>query len=302
MPKVSIIVPNFNHAPYLKQRIDSILNQTYQDFELIIMDDFSTDNSRDIIDQYGSCTKVSHIIYNEKNSGNTFKQWKKGVSLAVGEYIWIAESDDWCEPTLLETLVDGIEKDPNCAISYCQSYCVTNNNNIRFQSNHNKLSEIVEGKTYIQKYLSVPVAIFNASMAIWKRDLFRSVPDELTSFKFCGDWYFWINLCKYGNVHISGKLLNYFRKHENDVSGKAYQSGLNFIEELKIISWLYQDGLITENIYYKAFKKKYIEYWRVKNTIDKDNRILIKSLFHKSLSAKTSLIKLTPIAIFKTLK
>ncbi|WP_316769727.1 glycosyltransferase family 2 protein [Pedobacter frigiditerrae] len=302
MPKVSIIVPNFNHAPYLKQRIDSVLNQTYQDFELIIMDDFSTDNSRDIINHYASCSKVSNIIYNEKNSGNTFKQWKKGVSLAVGDYIWIAESDDWCEPTLLQTLVDGIEKDPNCAISYCQSYCVTKDDNIRFQSSHNKLSEIVEGKTYIQQYLSVPIAIFNASMALWKRDLFHLIPDELTSFKFCGDWYFWINLCKHGNVHISGKLLNYFRKHENDVSGKAYQSGLNFIEELKIISWLYQDSLITENIYYKAFKKKYIEYWRVKTTIPKDNRILIKALFRQSLSTKTSLIKLTPIAIFKTLK
>jgi hypothetical protein len=100
------------------------------------------------------------------------------------------------------------------------------------------LSEIIKGTTYIQQYLSVPVAIFNASMALWKRDLFYLIPDELTSFKFCGDWYFWINLCKYGNVHISGKLLNYFRKHENDVSGKAYQSGLNFIEELKIISSL----------------------------------------------------------------
>ena len=136
MPKVSVIVPNFNHSAYLKQRIDSILNQTYQDFELIILDDCSTDNSREIIDLYVNCAKVSNIVYNEKNSGNTFKQWKKGISLAVGKYVWIAESDDWCEATLLETLVVGIEKDDNCIISYCQSYCVVNGNTIRFQSKH----------------------------------------------------------------------------------------------------------------------------------------------------------------------
>lgn len=302
MPKVSIIVPNYNHSAYLKQRIDSILNQTYQDFELILMDDCSTDNSKQIIEQYANNPKVSHIVYNEQNSGNTFKQWKKGIALTVGEYIWVAESDDWCEPTLLETLVAGIEKDNNCVISYCQSYCVTNDHHIRFQSSHGKLAEMVDGHTYIKEYLAVPVAIFNASMALWRKDKFNLVPDELTTFKFCGDWYFWIQLAKHGSVHISGKVLNYFRKHDKDVSGKAYLSGLNFIEELKIINFMYQESLITEKGYYKAFKKKFVEYWRVKNTIDKNNRTQIKALFRHSLSAKTSLVKLVPIAIFKTLK
>ena len=302
MPKVSVIVPNFNHSAYLKQRIDSILNQTYQDFELIILDDCSTDNSREIIEQYAAIPKVSNIVYNDQNSGNTFKQWKKGISLAVGKYIWVAESDDWCEATLLETLVEGIEKDVDCVISYCQSYCVVNGNDIRFQSKHHKLTEVVAGIDYIAAYLSVPVAIFNASMALWRREEFKLIPDELTSFKFCGDWYFWIQMSKHGSVHISGKVLNYFRKHENDVSGKAYSSGLNFIEELKIINMLYEENLITEKGYYKAYKKKYIEYWRVKATIDKTNRLQIKELFSQSLSSKTSLIKLVPIAIFKTLK
>lgn len=302
MPKVSVIVPNFNHSAYLKQRIDSILNQTYQDFELIILDDCSTDDSREVINQYADCAKISNIVYNEQNSGSTFKQWKKGVSLALGEYIWIAESDDWCEVTLLETLMEGMEKDANCVISYCQSYCVVNGNDIRFQSKHDKLSEIVAGKNYIAEYLSVPVAIFNASMALWRREEFKFIPDELSSFKFCGDWYFWIQMSKHGSVHISGKVLNYFRKHENDVSGKAYSSGLNFIEELKVINMLYQEKLITEKRYYKAYKKKYIEYWRVRNTIDYNNRLQIKALFSRSLSTKTSLIKLIPIAIFKTLR
>ena len=93
-PLISIIIPNYNHALYLKQRIDSVLNQTFQDFELIILDDCSTDNSREIIERYRGNPKITQIIYNKKNSGGVFKQWIKGIEKVKGEYVWIAERDD----------------------------------------------------------------------------------------------------------------------------------------------------------------------------------------------------------------
>lgn len=77
MPTVSVIVPNYCHAPYLEQRIESILQQTFQDFELILLDDCSTDGSREILERYRNHPKVSGIFYNERNSGSPFKQWKK---------------------------------------------------------------------------------------------------------------------------------------------------------------------------------------------------------------------------------
>ena len=90
---LSVIIPNYCHARYLKERIESILAQSYQDFELIILDDCSTDNSREIIEQYRSNPRVKHIVYNEQNSGSPFVQWQRGFTLASGEYIWIAL---WC--------------------------------------------------------------------------------------------------------------------------------------------------------------------------------------------------------------
>src|SRR4051812_6782012 len=108
MAQVSVIVPNYNHAKYLKKRIDSIIAQSFQDFEVIILDDCSTDDSRSIIEQYRGHNKISNIIFNQENSGGPFHQWKKGMALAKGKYIWIAESDDWCEPSLLETLVAAL--------------------------------------------------------------------------------------------------------------------------------------------------------------------------------------------------
>ena len=77
---VSVIVPCYNHAPYLQARIDSIINQTYQNFELILLDDLSPDNSAEIILSYKNHPKVSHCIINEKNSGSTFAQWNKGLA------------------------------------------------------------------------------------------------------------------------------------------------------------------------------------------------------------------------------
>src|SRR5579864_2284139 len=107
MPTVSVVVPNYNHARFLPERIESILRQTYQDFELILLDDRSTDDSRAILSQYGGDPRVT-IEFNDVNSGSTFKQWNKGVRLARGRYIWIAESDDYADDRLLERLVAAL--------------------------------------------------------------------------------------------------------------------------------------------------------------------------------------------------
>src|SRR5690242_21921320 len=89
-PTVSVIIPNYNHARYLPRRIESVLRQSYQDFELILMDDASTDDSREVLSLYLSDPRV-RVQFNEVNSGSPFKQWNKGVKLARGKYVWIAE-------------------------------------------------------------------------------------------------------------------------------------------------------------------------------------------------------------------
>ena len=100
--KVSVIIPNYNHKDYLRQRIESVLNQTFRDFEVIILDDASTDGSKDILEQYANHNKVTQHIFNYVNSGSVFKQWIKGIQLAKGDYVWIAESDDFADVHFLE--------------------------------------------------------------------------------------------------------------------------------------------------------------------------------------------------------
>ena len=261
MPQVSVIIPNYNHAVYLQQRIDSILNQTYTDFEVIILDDCSTDNSRQIIEQYSNNRKISHIFFNETNSGNVFKQWDKGIQLAKGKYIWIAESDDWCELNLLETLVEGLEKNEDCVLAYCQSFCVTNDGVIQFQSLHTRLSERMDGKKFIKEYLLPKNPLFNAGMALWKKDVYKKISKEYISYKLIGDYYFWIEVASCGNVFISGKLLNYFRTHKNNISTNSVKNGLSYKEQLPLLKHLLNSKLINENDYLQLLKKHYYIFY-----------------------------------------
>jgi glycosyltransferase involved in cell wall biosynthesis len=300
--EVTVIIPNYNHAAYLRQRIDSVLHQTYQDFELIILDDCSTDNSQEIIGSYANHPKVSQIILNKTNSGSTFLQWEKGISLAKGNFIWIAESDDWCEPTLLEVLMEGINQDVNCVISYCQLYCVNDKDDVKWQSQHNKLSELVDTKKFFNDFLAVKVSIYNASMAIFRKDAYYQISKDYTTFKFSGDHLFWSEIARQGSIHISGKLLNYFRKHDNDVSTGAYRSGLNFVEELRVINWMYKEHLITDTTYAVAFRKQFKAYWLVRNHIEPINKQIIKTLFAQPLTPKASMLNFLPSAIWNTFK
>jgi glycosyltransferase involved in cell wall biosynthesis len=258
--KISVIIPNYNHSEFLKKRIDSVLNQTFQDFELIILDDKSPDNSIEIIEQYRNHPKVSHIVYNEINSGTTFKQWEKGINLAKNDYIWIAESDDWCEPSLLQTLVDGIAANENIVLAYVQSYYMVGDNKIAWATKENFLESTMKGDEYVKQKLAYFCTIINASMAVFKKSTFANVNQKYTTFKMCGDWLFWSGVASQGNVFISGKTLNYFRNHDKDVSSKVFKSGLNHIEDVKVITQLLDDNLITSLEYQKSIKRSYLNF------------------------------------------
>ncbi len=260
--KVSVILTNYNHAAFLQRRINTILYQTYQDFELIILDDCSTDASHDIIEQYRTDPKVSNIVFNEVNSCSAFKQWNKGIGLAKGEWIWMAESDDWCENNFLEELMNGVKAHDNCVAAFAQSYCVDDDGKVKWQSAHT-ISEHVNGYTFFKERLVYGCTIFNASMAVFKRQYALTVPAAFTDFTQCGDWFFWINIVRNGDVYISSKLLNYYRNAAQSLTSRIYATGYNFIEELKMFQLLKQQhkedtALIHHSVFnrYNSFSRK----------------------------------------------
>lgn len=286
MPLVSVIIPNFNHAAFLDERLKSILNQTYQDFEIIILDDNSTDNSKEVIERYRANEKVGKIFYNETNSGTAFKQWQKGIEAAQGEWVWIAESDDWCEENLLQTLVEGIT--PATVLAIAQSVVVSVDGKIRWKSEAEYLSRVYSGQEFVKKRMLLDnFGIPNASMCIFKRSTFSNVSNEFTSYKFCGDWLFWVSVAVQGDVFISGKYLNYFRKHGSDVSGPAYRNGLHFKEYFTLLDTFKGRSIITEDERQELLVgklKMFLKDRRLDPTVAEDIRATFQSLISKGFS------------------
>ena len=245
LPLVSVIIPNYNHAEFLNERIESVLQQTYNNFEIIILDDKSTDNSVDIIKQYANNKFISHIILNEDNSGSPFIQWKKGFELAKGEIIWIAESDDACDNLLLETLVNEFQEDPLCVLAFCKSYKIDTEGN-KISEEGLQYSFHMDGMRFIKKYLGKHNYISNASSAIFRKDVLNKIDWSFTTYRGCGDWIVWIEISRCGNIAYNSLPLNYFRIHGDNTTTQQALSGKNEIEGVKV--------------YHFMRKKKYIGY------------------------------------------
>ena len=253
LPLVSVIVPNYNYARYLGVRIESILNQTYENYEIILLDDKSTDNSLDIIEKYKAHPKVSKVILSEVNSGSPFIQWEKGIKASRGEIIWIAESDDNCSPFFLEKLV-GFHLHSNAVMTFCRSSLIgEDGHTLRENLQMRNVTEdfCMNGKQFVKKYLCYSNEIQNASAVIFNRSEALSIDDSFTAYKGAGDWFFWITLSLRGIVSFVNEELNYYRLHNNTTS-KVVNSGLEFREMKKIYDWLLVKGLLIKSDYDKC--------------------------------------------------
>ncbi|MFM7850703.1 MAG: glycosyltransferase family 2 protein [Flammeovirgaceae bacterium] len=253
MCKVSVIVPNYNHANFLKKRIDSILAQTFTDFELIILDDCSTDNSREIIEYYRKLKENVKIEYNTVNSGSTFKQWDRGISLAEGELIWVAESDDYCEPEFLETCVSKMLNYENVGVVVAQSVEVNevDGTNLPSFSNNNHFAEIFKnsyfnsGRDEISEKLVYENTIPNASAVLFRKNLYQKCGGTDKTMRLCGDWFLWIKLLLSSNIYYISTPLNYFRFTRTSLGFRLSKKD-TFHERVKILKFLHINGFVRK--------------------------------------------------------
>ena len=125
LPRVPVVVPNFNYARHLRERLSSIAEQTWPVAEILVLDDASTDDSVAVLQALrGGIAPEPRIEVNATNSGSVFRQWRKGVDMVAGDYVWIAEADDLAKPAFLETLVAALEAHPDVAMAYCESEAI----------------------------------------------------------------------------------------------------------------------------------------------------------------------------------
>jgi len=226
-PAVSIIVPNYNHARYLPERLNSIFSQTFRDVEVILLDDASTDNSLEILKQYQNYGDVQ-IIPNAQNSGSPFRQWQKGMEYVKADIVWIAESDDSCEPNFLETLLPAFEN-PRVKLAYAGSHIMDENGQVlgdylgteyltALSSTKWSSSYKVSATQEINDGLGVKNTILNMSAVLFRKfTLEDDLRDLLAGMRIMGDWLFIVRAIQDGSLAYKSQNLNYHRRHSNSV-------------------------------------------------------------------------------------
>jgi glycosyltransferase involved in cell wall biosynthesis len=242
-PALSVIVPNYNHSPYLKERLDSIINQSFQDFELIVLDDASTDDSLEVI-KATLGNRPYRLEVNEKNSGGTFHQWDKGISLAKGDLIWIAESDDVAEYNFLQKMVDMIN---SCDASYvyCQSIRIDSRSKSSgslkgwtdLYSPHFWANNFVlDGTFFAISFLAIKCVIPNASAVVFQRRYYKSPTSIIANIKLIGDWALWSQMAIGRTVAHVAEPLNRFRFHSATV--RQSRHSVYFSESVICTDWI----------------------------------------------------------------
>lgn len=232
-PKISAILPCYNHAAFLEERINSVLNQTLPVSQIIFLDDASTDGSLELAKKLLSDTPIEvEFRSNAYNSGSPFAQWNKGLRLAKHPYVWIAETDDICRPSLIEKLWSRMTS-PNVVIAFAQSRYISESGAdlgsvLTYTEAHwpGYFSHdlLASGDEFNSKFMSVINVIPNASAVLLNRSGYASRVQANESMNYCGDWDFWVRIASLGYVAFVAEELNGFRCHQQTTRNKHHTS------------------------------------------------------------------------------
>ena len=266
MPQVSVIIPNYNYEKYLEQRLISIINQTYRDFEIIFLDDSSNDKSVLLAKSILANTNIPFEIHiNEKNSGSPFKQWNKGLQIAKSEYIWIAEADDFCEYHFLEQLLALIKKSDNVGLAYCQTSPVDCDGKLISSINYIQYTDFLDkdkwlseytnnGCLEVENYLCRLCTIINISSVIFRNETMLKAGYVDTRYKQAGDWLTYIKLLEHSDIAYTPEILNYHRLHPSKNTNNTVTNLIYFKDMLNIFKYTHNHFDISAKTRKMQFK------------------------------------------------
>lgn len=204
-PLITVYITNFNYGNYIKQAVESVLNQSFQDFELIIIDDGSTDNSKEIIESYSHLKNVS-VIY-QKNKGLNITN-NVALKASKGEYIMRLDADDFLEPTALEVLSNKLEEDKDIGLVFPDYYIVDEYGYRLSEIKRHNFSEEV-------KIMDQPA---HGACTMIRVNYLKSIGGYDESYK-CQDGYeLWVKFINKFNVTNVNKALFSYRRHNNNLT------------------------------------------------------------------------------------
>ncbi|NHN87561.1 methyltransferase domain-containing protein [Acetobacter conturbans] len=247
-PLVSAIITNFNHARFLEDRFESILNQTYRNIEILFLDDASEDDSLDVAKRYAEkYPEKIRIIPNASNSGNVFRQWRKGVDEAKGEIVWICESDDFAEERFVEELIHAFV-DPSVEIAFGRiQFCDVDGRMLDGLDGYRERAQAgIWGEAFVkpagwwfQNAFAVSNVIANVSGCLIRRHFVRDeVWEQAQTFRVLGDWYLYAEWVAGGQIAYSPRAVSYFRQHDKNTSVNSFRTVGFYQEHQRMIEHL----------------------------------------------------------------
>jgi|GEM_PF-1082632 len=255
---VSVIVPNYNYEGYLEERLQSIINQTVKPMEIIFLDDNSTDKSVLLAEKILATSNIPYTVTKNDSNKGCFSQWAKGIKMAKGDLVWIAEADDSCDTEFLEVLIDAF-LDPEVGLAYSQSVRMNADGvkddtylpyleSIPGADTHWRNDYVNSGRDEVCKYLSIKNTIVNASAVLMRRELLLQVGDEIGGgFSQAGDWFTYVKLLRNSKIAFSASILNYHRYHKNNIVSR---SGVDSFDRAK---QLISETLSIQNFIIESF-------------------------------------------------
>ena len=284
---LSVIVPNYNHAVFLKERIDSVLKQSFYDMDVLLLDDASNDNSLAVIDSYRYDPRVK-VLINKTCSGSPFAQWNKGIKSSASEYVWIAESDDACSTNLVKELL-GAFNDPQVVLSYCKSEIIDENGqhipgSLTQYMERGHLSKfnapyVLDGHKEVEENFAVACTIVNSSSVVFKKAVIVDALDQAMQFSMCGDWYLYLRALCHGKIAYTTNAINYFRRHQGSTVHKVVGTDVYFKERYAIATEIVKTFNVSKPVLKKMLDEVDSEWRRHKHIPKKQP---YETLFGKS--------------------
>jgi len=189
MARVSVIIPTYNCETYVGQAVESVLAQTYQDFELIVVDDGSTDNTRQVLEPY--LDRITYLY--QENQGESAAR-NRGIQMAQGEYVAFLDSDDLWLPRKLERQVAAMEVSPEAILVYSYSYVINaSGEQICFHGS----DRLCQGKAGLHQVFA-QLVMYNlianpGTVMVHKQSLVETTPFDPT-IQWGEDWDLWLRL------------------------------------------------------------------------------------------------------------
>lgn len=226
-PTVSFIVPCYKLAHLLSECINSILAQTNRDFEVLIMDDCSPDNTAEISNSFAD-PRVKHVR-NPRNLGH-LRNYNEGIRRSRGEYVWLISADDYLRrPHVLERYVDLLKRNPRVGYVFCPGYGVRDGVETqelgRF-SEQNDHDRIVPGDVLLKKLLGGNFVLTPSGLV--RRQCYEKISMFLLDMPWCGDWYLWCLFALYYDVgYLAEPMLCYREQHDASMTDQLFRSKLD---------------------------------------------------------------------------